>query len=442
MAPRPANFDRAPSPSDDGLGAVAPRRPPFSDNPQVGARGQRTQQRILDAALRVFGEDGYHQCGVDRITRAAGCSRASFYQYFSGKDDVLGHLVAKVGRQLDAAVEALGPLTADEAGWDALRGWVKSYVEIHRRYEPIFQAFQTAVETDEAITGAAARLGERNVADIHARLATTTLPPRHLDPVIALLLECVPRTIGDAGIVHAAVPDAYPDDVVGDALTDVVHRSLFGLMPGVNVRPPGPPPIPIEFGPAMRDALDRPPEALGLNAAGRRTVQELLEAGRDIFVTRGYHRTRINDIVGAAGLSHGAFYRYFESKDRFAHALAVRAFRRMYGALIEIPAPDTLGGTAGRAALRRWLRRYNATQAAEASMIRVWVDTSLRDDSAAALDWGRRRLSRYLAPRDFGDVEVDAIVMVALLSALGSRQRSPATIDAAVHVIEQGFLGR
>ena len=37
------------------------RRAPFSDNPNVGARGQRTQQRILDAALQVFGEVGYHR---------------------------------------------------------------------------------------------------------------------------------------------------------------------------------------------------------------------------------------------------------------------------------------------------------------------------------------------------------------------------------------------
>jgi hypothetical protein len=44
---------------DDGRSVM--RRAPFSDNPQVGARGQRTQQRILDAALRVFGEEGYHQ---------------------------------------------------------------------------------------------------------------------------------------------------------------------------------------------------------------------------------------------------------------------------------------------------------------------------------------------------------------------------------------------
>ena len=62
----------------DGESDVVVRRAPFSDNPRVGARGQRTQQRIVDAALRVFGEVGYHQCGVALITELAGCSRASF----------------------------------------------------------------------------------------------------------------------------------------------------------------------------------------------------------------------------------------------------------------------------------------------------------------------------------------------------------------------------
>ena len=55
----------------DGGSDEVVRRAPFSDNPRVGARGQRTQQRIVDAALRVFGEDGYHQCGVARITELA-----------------------------------------------------------------------------------------------------------------------------------------------------------------------------------------------------------------------------------------------------------------------------------------------------------------------------------------------------------------------------------
>src|ERR1700704_1416627 len=70
-------------------GAVAVvRRAPFSDNPEVGVRGRQTRQRILDAALRAFGEQGYHGASIDRITKLAQCSRVSFYQYFADKEDV------------------------------------------------------------------------------------------------------------------------------------------------------------------------------------------------------------------------------------------------------------------------------------------------------------------------------------------------------------------
>lgn len=454
MAPHPTNSDREPTPAAGGAllpggepGGVA-RRAPFSDNPLVGARGQRTQQRILDAALRVFGDEGYHQCGIDRITKVAGCSRASFYQYFSGKEDVFRHLAEQVGRQVSASIEVLGPLTADAEGWSAVRAWLARYADIYERYEPVFKAFQAAVESDEAIAGGSVRTNERNVAGIRSRLATTTLPPRQLDPVIALVLEFLPRTFADVTTIRLAMPAAYPEERIGEALADIVHRTLFGLRAQVNVHAPAEPrPPSLEFGPVMRDALESNPAASDLNAAGRRTLQALMEAGRDVFVARGYHRTRINDVVAAAGVSHGAFYRYFESKDQFAHLLAVQAIRKVSTAFTDIPAEGADDGSAGRATLRRWLRRYNTMQATEAAMIRVWgdaalQDANLRDDSAAALDWGRRRMARFLRPRDFGDVDTEALVMVALLGAFGSRERPPAVVDAAAHIIERGFLGR
>src|SRR5579871_4417164 len=101
------------TPRDGAAGEdlVAPeevvRRAPFSDNPRVGARGQRTQQRILDAALRVFADEGYHGASVDRIARVAGCSRVSFYQYFASKEDVFFHLAGQLARQVSASTEAL-----------------------------------------------------------------------------------------------------------------------------------------------------------------------------------------------------------------------------------------------------------------------------------------------------------------------------------------------
>ena len=163
---------------------------------------------------------------------------------------------------------------------------------------------------------------------------------------------------------------------------------------------------------------------------------------------RGYHRTRVDDVVAAAGVSHGAFYRYFENKEELAHVLAVRAIRRVSTAFADIPEAPAGGGPAGRdAALRLWLRRYNAAHASETAMIRVWAEASVGDpilgaDSAAAYDWGRRQLVRFLGSRDFGDVDTEAVILLALLGAFGTHQRSAATVDSAAYTIERGLLGR
>ncbi len=161
----------------DGVVAVV-RRAPFSDNPRVGARGQRTQQRILDAALRAFGEAGYHGCSIDQITTLARCSRVSFYQYFASKEDVFRQLAGQVARQVSASTEALDPLTPDLEGWTAMRAWVARYAEIHARYEPVFHT----LESDDALAAVARRTGEETIARIHARLATPTLSARQLEP--------------------------------------------------------------------------------------------------------------------------------------------------------------------------------------------------------------------------------------------------------------------
>ena len=454
MAPPPTDPETVPATAtvddgrdgDGGDSDLVLRRAPFSDNPRVGARGQRTQQRIVDAALRVFGEDGYHQCGVARITELAGCSRASFYQYFSGKEDVFRHLAGQVARQLGASTEALGLVTPDADGWRSIRAWVARYADVYDRYEPVFRVFQTAAESDAAVAGGSVRAIQRHVAAFRSRLTATTLPPRQLDPVIGLLLGCIPRTLDIVAVLQAAVPTAYSRDRVEDALADVVHRTLFGLQ-AVNVHPPPrrrPPPL--EFSPVVRAALEHDGVPRDLTPTGRRTLEALTDAGRELFATRGYHDTRINDVVAAAGLSKGAFYRYFDSKERLAQHLAVHAIRTVSTAFTDMPT-GTAEGAAGTAAMRRWLRRYNATHAGEAAMIRVWADASADDasfgsDSAAALDWGRRRTAAFLRPRGFGDVDAEAVAAVALLGTFGAQPRSAAAIEAAAHIIERGFLGR
>jgi AcrR family transcriptional regulator len=436
--------DRPVEPADPRAGGAdaVVRRAPFSDNPRVGARGQRTQQRILDAALRAFGQEGYHACSIDRITKLARCSRVSFYQYFASKEELFRQLAGQVARQVSASTEALQPLTPDHHGWTALRAWVARYGEIYARYEPVFNAY----ETDDVLAEMAARLGEENLARIHSKLATTTLPPRQLDPVIRMLLACLNHTLEVTGILRATSPDAYPGERIELALTDVLHRTLFGRR-DVNVHDAtGPVPPTVAFSPAMLELL-REDEALDPDAAENRALTALLKTGRDVFVSRGYYHTRVDDLVAAAGVSHGAFYRYFGNKGELARILTARAMQATGSLLVALPDVVTHDEAAAKGVLRRWLRRYHAAHANETAMLRVWVDATLQDpalraDFAPALDFGRRRLSRYLEPRGFGDVDMEAVVMVALFGVLGALSRPPAEVDAAAHIIERGLLGR
>ena len=199
-------------------------------------------------------------------------------------------------------------------------------------------------------------------------------------------------------------PDGYPTERVEVAITDVLHRTLFGLRADVNVHP-------------ARHARRRPrsrfdPETTSTAPERHRgriddpratphSKRSCSRRGRDVFVDRGYHDTRVDDLVAAAGVSHGAFYRYFQNKEELARILTARGGCRRSGT--RCSRSPTCRSSRGRRARAcgAWLRRYHDAHVHEASMLRVWVDAAVQDpviraESAPLLDWGRRRMSRYL----------------------------------------------
>ncbi len=428
-----------PSPRDDDAPVPVQRRAPFSDNPTVGARGQRTHQRILEAALHVFGEVGYHRCGIATITDAAGCTRASFYQYFSSKEDVFRHLSGHVARELIASAEALGPVTAEADGRFALHAWAARHAAIHDEFEPVFRAFQAAHESDEVVATGSARIAARHVATVGSQVVGHTLPAGSVDVVIALLIDCLSRAPRVASVVRSARRGRGLEPArVTAALADLFHRTLFGLQSGVN--DPRSTAKPLPRAADLSAALGRM-AAAAARSAPNPTVAAIVDASARVLAARGYHATRVDDITDEAGLSHGAFYRYFENKDEVVRLVAGRAMREVAEAFEQLPP------TGDGAALRSWLARYAAAHGAQATLLRVWMDAveddpELRDETAAALEWGRLRIVRMLGERPFGgDPEVDAILLVVLLDALAMSPADTDTVEAAALIVERGFLG-
>ena len=105
---------------------VSPRKSPLQE------RSRRTVERILDAAARIFHEEGYAGATTNDIADEAGVSVGSLYQYFPNKDALL---VALTKRHIEATTAGLTELLATlnrAVGFDVIVRSVIGYlVEQH-----------------------------------------------------------------------------------------------------------------------------------------------------------------------------------------------------------------------------------------------------------------------------------------------------------------------
>lgn len=54
--------------------------------------------------------------------------------------------------------------------------------------------------------------------------------------------------------------------------------------------------------------------------------REIIDAAKELFLTKGYEETSVADIMERAGGAKGMFYRFFQSKEEIMHALGDQMF--------------------------------------------------------------------------------------------------------------------
>jgi len=100
-------------------------------------RGRRTLRLLLDAAAAEFGERGFHDAGISRITQRAGVALGTFYTYFDSKEAVFTALVRDMSAQVRDHVaprlsDAGDAIAAEGAGLEAFIGFARAHKEIYR----------------------------------------------------------------------------------------------------------------------------------------------------------------------------------------------------------------------------------------------------------------------------------------------------------------------
>lgn len=73
--------------------------------------------------------------------------------------------------------------------------------------------------------------------------------------------------------------------------------------------------------------------------------QRILDAAAELFVHYGFDKTTVSDIANTAGISKGAIYLHFDSKDSLLEALVVRELQIYAEKWLEMLEADPAGGT-------------------------------------------------------------------------------------------------
>lgn len=163
---------------------------------------------------------------------------------------------------------------------------------------------------------------------------------------------------------------------------------------------------------------------------GVRTRARLVDAAKLVFEDAGFLEARISDIAERAGLSHGSFYHYFESKEEiFLEVAAAQEETFTRDSVINSGLLEASPGTTVRDRIGASVRSYLEDYRAEARIMGVIEQVSRYHEAVREVRHGRQQ--HYLAQaaesihglqqQGLADAGLDPFIAATALNAMVNR---------------------
>jgi AcrR family transcriptional regulator len=238
-----------------------------------------TRERLVNAAVELFSRKWYGTVSVAEICRLAGLSNGIFYRYFTTKEELFKTIL---GRVLEMIREALDGV-AGETRRERLRSLVGIVIRFSEEHADLVSVF---------------REGQYRFFEYERKLVA--IYQRSLSSVLGSEIGLTEYLFAFGGLRFCAVRRAFQAAAVQeDSVYSIVADGLFRGM---------------SFDPAQVFGGSAIPHPVPLEEGAR---DRLLSAGKRLFGSKGFFETNIHEVTDTAGLSVGAFYTYFKSKESY-----------------------------------------------------------------------------------------------------------------------------
>lgn len=158
------------------------------EQPTSTAKSRRRRAELLAAARLAFEERGYIDASVADIVRVAGGSRASFYSYFTSKDDALRVLVTELSD--DLFIAATRPVEPASTPFEQIVVTIRQFLHAYRDRAPLLLILDQATSVGETFLDLRLTIRARFAASLEATLTerrSRRPDPDDLDPRITAI---------------------------------------------------------------------------------------------------------------------------------------------------------------------------------------------------------------------------------------------------------------
>jgi AcrR family transcriptional regulator len=189
---------------------------------------ERTRERLLAAAAKVFARRGYHGATVDEIASEAGFTIGALYSNFAGKEELFLALadrqVAKRANEVRAIAEAA---EGDGDASNEAAAQFRAFLEADPDWPLLFYEFWSLSVRNPELQGELAK--RRDV--IRDALAETLerVAKQHgfkLRFPTQQLATAIAASLNGLAFERAASPDALPDEVFAEFVTAVLGCAI------------------------------------------------------------------------------------------------------------------------------------------------------------------------------------------------------------------------
>jgi AcrR family transcriptional regulator len=210
--------------------AARPKEMP--SGPRSG-KGERTRERLLEAAKKVFEEHGFLNARVDDIVTRAELSHGNFYYYFDSKEAAFRAIAAALDERLFAPLDEVILAESGLPHGQRIREAARRYLEYYRREARMMDLIEQVSRYDPEINALRLAHHKRNTERVAESIRQQQLrgaADPQLDPlIVATALGALTQRFAELWFVQGVLHCTFERGV--DQLSRIYENALRANAP-------------------------------------------------------------------------------------------------------------------------------------------------------------------------------------------------------------------